>query len=110
MKICTNCGHEGKPERQSSGALAILFFTLAITTTWSLASQLFWIVLPFSAISTVLFMYWFFTTKCPKCHNVAMTSKYSIAARNYLKNPSTPTSNVVYSTRDPEAEIYLKEG
>jgi len=55
-------------------------------------------------------MYWFFTTKCPKCHNVAMTSKYSIAARNYLKNPSTPTSNVVYSTRDPEAEIYLKEG
>ena len=31
MKICTNCGHEGKPIRQGAGAFAILFFTLAIT-------------------------------------------------------------------------------
>jgi len=109
MKLCTNCGFEGKPIRQKSGAFAILFFTLAITTTWSLASQLFWIALPFSLISTILFVYWFFTTKCPECRNVAMVSKLSPAAKKYQENPHTPTSNVVYSKRDPEAEIYLKE-
>jgi len=109
MKVCTNCGFEGKPIRQKSGAFAILFFTLAITTGWSLASQLFWIALPFSAISTVLFVYWFFTTKCPECKTVAMVSKTSHAGKKYLENPHTPTSNVVFSTRDPEAEIYIKE-
>jgi len=109
MKICTNCGFEGKPIRQKSGAFAILFFTLAITTTWSFASQLFWISMPFALISTVLFVYWFFTTKCPECRNVAMVSKLSPAGKKYKENPHTPTSNVVYSKRDPEAEIYLKE-
>ena len=108
-KICTNCGYEGKPVRQKSGALAILFFTLAITTTWALASQLFWIALPFSAVSTILFLYWFFNTKCPECKNVSMVSQHSLAARRYRKNPHTPTSNVVFSRRDPEAEIYLQE-
>lgn len=110
MKVCTNCGYEGKPVRQSYGAFAILFFTLAITSTWAFASQLFWIVLPFSAISTALFVLWFYTTKCPECNTVSMKYKFCPAARNYLKNPRTPTSNVVYSTRDPEADIYLKEG
>ena len=109
MKLCTNCGHEGKPIRQNTGALAILFFTLAVTTAWSLASQLYWITLPFSAISTVLFMYWFFTTKCPECRNIAMVGKNSLAARRYRKNPHTPTSNVVYSRRNPEAEIYIAD-
>jgi hypothetical protein len=109
MKICTNCGYEGKPVRQKSGALGILFFTLMIVTTWSLASQLFWITLPFSALSTILFLYWFFTTKCPECKSVSMVNKLSPAARNYRENPHTPTSNVVYSIRDPEADIYIKE-
>ena len=109
MKICTNCGYEGKPIRQKSGALAVLFFTLAITTTWSLASQLFWIALPFSALSTALFVYWFFTTKCPECRNVSMVRRGSYTAKKYQDNPHTPTSNVVYSKRDPEAEIYIKE-
>ncbi|MDX1811710.1 MAG: hypothetical protein R3240_07180 [Gammaproteobacteria bacterium] len=109
MKICTNCGYEGKPIRQKSGAFAILFFTLAITNTWALASQLFWIALPFAAISTALFVYWYFTTKCPSCKNVSMANRLSPAARRYMKNPHTPTSNVVYSTRNPEAEIYIKE-
>lgn len=108
MKVCTHCGYVGKPERQSFGAFGILFFTLAVTTTWALASQLFWIVLPFSVVSTVLFVYWFFTTKCPECNNVSMVSKFSLAARRYFKNPHTPTSNVVYSTRNPEPEIYLQ--
>jgi len=110
MKVCTTCGYEGKPVRQKTGALAILFFTLAITTTWALASQLFWLVLPFSLISTALFIYWFFTTKCPKCDSVSMKSSFSPAARKYRKNPHTPTSNVVYSRRNPEADIYLREG
>ena len=109
MKVCTNCGHEGKPIRQSVGAFSILFFVLAITTTWAMASQLFWLVLPYSLISTVLFVYWFFTTKCPECKNVSMVSKHSPKGRKYLKNPHTPTSNVVFSLRNPEAEIYLKE-
>lgn len=109
MKICTNCGYEGKPVRQKSGALAILFFTLAVTTAWSLASQLFWVALPFSAFSTALFLYWFFTTECPECGNVSMVSKFSIAGRKYLKEPHTPTSNVVWSKRDPEPDIYFKE-
>ena len=109
MKICTNCGFEGKPVRQKSGAFAILFFTLACTTAWSFASQLFWITLPISLVSTVLFVYWFFTTKCPQCKNVAMVSKHSHAGKAYLKDPSTPVSNVVYSKRSPEADIYIKE-
>lgn len=107
MKVCTNCGYEGKPVRQKSGALAILFFTLCITLTWSLASQLFWLTLPVIVISTSLFLYWFFTTKCPKCKNVSMVSKHSPAGREYLKNPHTQTSNVVFSRRDPEADIYI---
>ena len=109
MKICTNCGYEGKPIRQKAGALAILFFTLAVTTAWSLSSQLFWVALPFSAISTALFLFWFFTTECPQCKNVSMVGKYSLAAKKYMKNPHTPTSNVVWSKRDPETEIYIKE-
>ena len=99
MKICTNCGHEGKPIKQDPGAFGILFFTLAITTAWSFASQLFWLTLPFSLISTVLFVYWYFTTTCPKCKNVSMVSNFSHAAKQYRKNPSTPTSNIVYSAR-----------
>ncbi len=106
-KICTNCGYEGKPVRQKVGALAILFFTLAITMTWSFASQLFWITVPFAAVSTILFLYWFFTTKCPKCGSISMVRKNSVAGRRYLKNPHTPTSNVVYTKRNPEPEIYL---
>jgi len=106
MKVCTNCGYEGKPIRQNSGALAVLMFTLLCTTAWSFASQLFWITLPFAAISTILFMYWFFTTKCPECKNVAMVGKHSISGRKYAKNPRTATSNVVYSTRSPEPDIY----
>lgn len=108
MKVCTNCGHEGKPTRQKSGAFAILFFTLACTTAWSFASQLFWISLPFAAISSTLFIYWFFTTQCPECSNVSMVNKNSHAGKEYLKNPHTETSNVVFSTRDPAAEIYFK--
>jgi len=107
MKICTNCGYEGKPVRQKSGALAILFFTLTITLTWSLATQLFWLTLPVIAVSTALFLYWFFTTKCPECKNVSMVSKHSPAGKEYMKNPRTQTSNVVYSRRDPEAEVYI---
>jgi len=109
MKICTNCGYEGKPIRQKSGAFAILFFTLACTTAWSFASQMFWITLPFAVISTALFIYWFFTTTCPKCKNVAMVSKTSREGKEYIKNPHTPTSNVVFSKRNPEAEIYVQE-
>jgi len=109
MKICTNCGHEGKPVRQKSGALAILAFTLLVTTAWSFASQLYWITLPFSAISTILFMYWFFTTKCPECKSISMVSSFSPAAKRYRENPHTPTSNVVYSTRNPEADIYIAD-
>ena len=109
MKVCTNCGYEGKPIRQKTGAFAILFFTLAIVTTWALASQLFWIALPFAALSTILFFYWFFTTECPKCKNVSMVNKNSPAGRKYLEHPHTPTSNVVWSKRDPESEIYIQE-
>ena len=109
MKICTNCGYEGNPIRQKAGALAILFFTLLIVATWSFASQLFWVAVPFVVISTILFMYWFFTTECPKCKNVSMVNNFSVAAKNYRKHPHTPTSNVVYSKRNPEAEIYIKE-
>ncbi len=109
MKICTNCGYEGKPVRQKSGALAILAFTLLIVTGWSLASQLFWITLPFSAISTVLFLYWFFTTKCPECKSISMVRKSSHRGKAFLENPHTPTSNVVFSRRNPEADIYIKE-
>jgi hypothetical protein len=109
MKICTNCGFEGKPIRQKSGAFGILFFTLASTTAWSFASQLFWITLPFSLISTILFVYWFFTTQCPKCKNISMVSKTSHAGKVYLENPRNQTSNIVYSIRDPEAEIYIPE-
>ncbi len=108
-KICTNCGYEGKPVRQKSGAFAILFFTLLIIGTWSLVSQLFWIALPIAAISTILFVYWFFTTKCPKCKNVSIVSEHSPAAKKYKEHPHTPTSNVVYAKRDPEPEIYIKE-
>ena len=108
-KVCTNCGYEGKPVRQCYGAFSILFFTLLITTTWALASQLFWLVLPFSVASTALFVYWFYNTKCPKCHTVSMHSKFNPATIKYLRNPTTPTSNVVYSIRNPEAEIYLGE-
>ena len=102
-------GYEGKPIRQKSGAIAILFFTLAVTSAWSLASQLFWIAMPFATISTILFLYWFFTTECPECKNISMVHKYSPAGKKYLKSPYTPTSNVVWSLRDPEAEIYFKE-
>ena len=109
MKICTNCGYEGKPVRQRSGAFAILFFTLACVITWSLASQLFWISFPIALVSTILFVYWFFTTKCPKCHSVSMVNMGSHAAKEYLKHPHTPTSNVVFSKRNPEAEIYIDE-
>ena len=109
MKVCTNCGYEGSPIRQKAGAFGILAFTLAITLTWSFASQLFWLTLPFAAVSAVLFVYWFFTTKCPKCGSVSMVRKGSLAGRRYLKNPHTPTSNVVYSKRDPKAEIYIKD-
>jgi len=108
-KICTNCGYEGKPIRQKSGALAILAFTLLITTTWALASQLFWLVWPVSLISTILFLYWFFTTKCPECKDVSMVSKLSPKGKAYLKHPHTPTSNVVYTKRDPEVDIYNPE-
>jgi len=109
MKICTNCGFEGKPIRQKSGAFAVLFFTLAVTTAWSFASQLFWITLPFAVISTCLFVYWFFTTKCPKCGDIAMVGKESRAGRAYRKNPHTPVSNVVFSKRNPEAELYITD-
>jgi len=109
MKVCTNCGYEGKPIRQKSGAFGILFFVLACTTAWSLASQLFWITLPISLVSTVLFVYWFFTTKCPECRNVSMVSKTSREGKDYLKNPHTPISNVVYSTRDPKVELYMSD-
>ena len=107
MKICTNCGYEGKPIRQNSGAFAILFFTLAITMTWSFASQLFWLTAPFAVISTALFIYWWFTTKCPECKEVTMVGKHSLAGRRYAKNPHTPTSNVVFSKRPPEADVNL---
>ncbi|MDH5257594.1 MAG: hypothetical protein OEX07_06285 [Gammaproteobacteria bacterium] len=101
MKICTNCGHEGKPIRQESGAFGLLLFTLAVTTAWSLASQLFWITLPISFVSTILFIYWYFTTTCPKCKNVSMVSNFSLAAKKYRKRPHTPDSNIVYSAREP---------
>ena len=100
MKICTNCGYEGKPVKQEVGAFGILFFTLAITTSWAFASQLFWLTLPISLVSTVLFVYWYFTTTCPKCKNVSMVNNFSPAAKRYRKAPHTPDSNIVYSARE----------
>ncbi|HFE37412.1 MAG TPA: hypothetical protein ENK06_03195 [Gammaproteobacteria bacterium] len=109
MKICTNCGYEGKPIRQKAGAFGVMFFVLIFVMTWSFASQLFWITLPLALASIVLFVYWFFTTKCPKCKNISMVRKNSHAGQEYLKNPHTETSNVVFTTRDPKAEIYITE-
>ncbi|MDX1811013.1 MAG: hypothetical protein R3240_03640 [Gammaproteobacteria bacterium] len=109
MKLCTNCGYEGKPIRQRTGAFGILLFTLAIIFTWSMASQLFWVSFPVAFISTALFVYWFFNTKCPKCNNVSMVGMHSLAAKKYHKHPHTPESNVVYSKRDPKSEVYLQD-
>ncbi len=109
MKICTNCGYEGKPIRQKAGAFAVLFLALAVIIEWSLVSSLFWITIPIALVATVYFVYRFFTTECPKCKNTSMVYKGSHAGKEYLKHPHTPTSNVVYSKRDPEAEIYIKE-
>ena len=85
-KICTECGHIGKPIPQAKSSFAVdlviwLYFVFLVAMSQILPL----LIIP--ATWTIYHLLRFNNVKCPECESLEMVSLHSHAGKEMLDNP-----------------------
>ena len=84
-RVCTSCGHVGKPTKQCLESFLVDAFVWGIVGSFALGTG----IMPVLAIPAAWTLYHivkFATTKCPECGSLDMVSQDSRKGRAFL-NP-----------------------
>lgn len=100
-KLCTYCGHIGKPTSQGAGSFAVDGVIWIIGLSLSIFTGIFaFLVIPLGWSIYHIALYK--TTTCPKCGNIAMVGLNSKKAEQYRKD--TSQVKTVYQAENREQE------
>lgn len=99
-RICTSCGHVGKPIKQDLESFFVDAFVFGMVGSFALMTGLMPVMI-IPAAWTLYHIAKFKTTKCPECHSLDMVSLDSSKGREALKNKENPIS--VWTPANDEA-------
>lgn len=84
-KICTNCGHVGKPVPQGKDSFFVDIFAWAMFLSLSAMSQQ-WYLMAIPLAWTIYHIAKFNTVKCPECGNLDMVRISSRKGRQTMEH------------------------
>jgi hypothetical protein len=82
-RVCTSCGHVGKPVKQCLGSFFVDAFIWGMVGSLAIMSGIFFLLF-IPAAWTVYHLAKFNTTKCPSCGDLEMVSMDSRKGREAL--------------------------